>query len=107
MNIGPIRPIGPMNYTATAFLKEVKRMSPRRFKFVFVLSLIALAGLRVSAQDPLDSWQEFDQSISDSSSRITRSKDVARNCVRPSWSYFQGLRHQSVPSGTVVVYTKP
>ena len=49
-----------MNYTATAFLKEVKRMSPRRFKFVFVLSLIALAGLRVSAQDPLDSWKDFD-----------------------------------------------
>jgi hypothetical protein len=35
-------------------------MSPRRFKFVFVLSLIAVAALRASAQDPLDSWKDFD-----------------------------------------------
>jgi hypothetical protein len=41
-------------------LKEVKRMSPRRLKFVFVLSLIAVAALRVSAQDPLDAWKDFD-----------------------------------------------
>jgi hypothetical protein len=41
-------------------LKEVKRMSPRRFKVVFVLSLIAVAALRVSAQDPLDAWKDFD-----------------------------------------------
>ena len=35
-------------------------MSPRRFKVVFVLSLIAVAALRVSAQDPLDAWKDFD-----------------------------------------------
>jgi len=35
-------------------------MSPRRFKFVFVLSLIAVAALRVSAQDSLDAWKDFD-----------------------------------------------
>ena len=35
-------------------------MSPRRFKFVFLLSLIAVAALRVSAQDPLDAWKDFD-----------------------------------------------
>jgi hypothetical protein len=35
-------------------------MSPRRFKFVFVLSLIAVAALRAFGQDPLDSWKDFD-----------------------------------------------
>jgi len=35
-------------------------MSPRRFKVVFVLSLIAVAALRVSAQGPLDAWKDFD-----------------------------------------------
>ena len=35
-------------------------MGPRRLKFVFVLSLIAVAALRVSAQDPLDAWKDFD-----------------------------------------------
>ena len=35
-------------------------MSPRRFKFVFILILIAAATLKVSAQDTLDSWKDFD-----------------------------------------------
>jgi hypothetical protein len=35
-------------------------MSPRRFKFVFILVLIAAATLKVSAQDALEPWKDFD-----------------------------------------------
>ena len=35
-------------------------MSPRRFKFVFILILIAAATLKVSAQDTLETWKDFD-----------------------------------------------
>jgi len=35
-------------------------MSPRRFNFVFGLILISAATLKVSAQDTLDSWKDFD-----------------------------------------------
>jgi hypothetical protein len=35
-------------------------MSPRRFKFVFLLTVLAAATLKVSAQDALEPWKDFD-----------------------------------------------